>query len=442
MAASIEKRGWLHSTCCLLKHFGFRASVVFWILSCFPAPEGLLDIPFGLDAPMLAFWHWLIPWVGLRFLHLPVQITESGSGDTLYSYVKLLVVVVSSVVAATAWVFLDRRRMGAEKVPTDPLLREGLRVYLRYVLAVAMLGYGFVKVFPTQFWAPSVSRLLQPLGDSSPMGLLWTFMGSSVAYTRFAGMGELLGGLLLFFRRTTTLGALVLTVVLTQVVALNFCYDVPVKLGSSLLLFMALYLLLPDASRLIEFFWFHRPTTLLTRRIEFPRPWLRTAYISLKVLLVGGLILYHARTACTDWQTRLKVKTGPLSATYAVEESQSNQLSSAQQLVGYSPFRHLIFWNSQRLRIISIDGKSQLYALHDDPATSTLALFSIDIHATEQKPMPAGSLEYSFPNQRTLLLKGTIRMESITLRLRKVERSDFLLINHGFHWVQEAPFNE
>ena len=136
------------------------------------------------------------------------------------------------------------------------------------------------------------------------------------------------------------------------------------------------------------------------------------------------------------------MKTSPFSGTYAVEESHSHQLSGAQQPVESSSLRHLIFWNSQRLRIIFSDGKSQLYALHDDPATSTLALFSIDIHATEQKPMPAGSLEYSFPSQRTLLLKGTIRKESITLRLRKVERSDFLLINRGFHWVQEAPFNE
>jgi hypothetical protein len=40
-----------------------------------------------------------------------------------------------------------------------------------------MLVYGFIKVFPTQFHLPGPGRLVQPYGDSSPMALLWTFMG-------------------------------------------------------------------------------------------------------------------------------------------------------------------------------------------------------------------------------------------------------------------------
>ena len=42
---------------------------------------------------------------------------------------------------------------------------------------------------------------------------------------------EVLGALLLLFRRTTALGAAVLAVVLVNVVMMNFCYDVPVKIN-------------------------------------------------------------------------------------------------------------------------------------------------------------------------------------------------------------------
>src|SRR4030095_7643936 len=93
-------------------------------------------------------------------------------------------------------------------------------------------GYGMIKVFRGQFPSPSPGRLIETYGDSSPMGLMWNFMGYSSAYVIFAGVSESLGALLLFFRRTTTLGALVLTAVMTNVVAMNLCFDVCVKLGS------------------------------------------------------------------------------------------------------------------------------------------------------------------------------------------------------------------
>jgi len=63
-----------------------------------------------------------------------------------------------------------------------------------------------------------------------------TFMGASTPYNVFTGASEMLAGVLLFFPTTTLLGALLAMAVMTQVVALNFCYDVPVKLFSTHLL--------------------------------------------------------------------------------------------------------------------------------------------------------------------------------------------------------------
>jgi len=51
-----------------------------------------------------------------------------------------------------------------------------------------------------QFEPPGYGRLTQPLGQYSPMALLWTFMGYSPLYTSFTGSAEVIGGVLLFFR--------------------------------------------------------------------------------------------------------------------------------------------------------------------------------------------------------------------------------------------------
>src|SRR5204863_6312660 len=99
----------------------------------------------------------------------------------------------------------------------------------------------------------------QTFGEASPMGLLWTFMGSSTSYTVFSGLAEVIGGLLLMARRTTLLGALVCIGVMVNVVMLNFSYDVPVKLYSSHLLAMAFFLLLPDLRRLTNVLVLNRP---------------------------------------------------------------------------------------------------------------------------------------------------------------------------------------
>src|SRR5258708_5283475 len=71
---------------------------------------------------------------------------------------------------------------------------------------------------------------------------------------------ETLGGVLIFWRRTTTLGALISIAVMSNVVMLNFCYDVPVKLYSAHILLMEGFLVLPDARRLLDVLLFNRPT--------------------------------------------------------------------------------------------------------------------------------------------------------------------------------------
>jgi hypothetical protein len=90
-----------------------------------------------------------------------------------------------------------------------------------------------------------------------PMGLLWKFMGYSTAYTFFGGCAELLPAIFLLFRRTALLGSLLAFAVMLNVVMLNFCYDVPVKLYSLNLLLLSMFLVLPDTSRLFDIFVFN-----------------------------------------------------------------------------------------------------------------------------------------------------------------------------------------
>src|SRR5690606_12836841 len=115
-----------------------------------------------------------------------------------------------------------------------------------YFLFYVMVEYGLSKLLEVQFPRPRLERLAQPVGELSPMGLVWLFMGESPAYRALAGIAQISGGVLLLSGRTCAIGALVLVFVMSNVLAINLCFDVPVKLFSAHLLIMALVVLLLD----------------------------------------------------------------------------------------------------------------------------------------------------------------------------------------------------
>ena len=158
------------------------------------------------------------------------------------------------MIITIVWSIADRRRKNYEK------LLYWLVILMRYYVAAALVYYGLAKIFKTQFAFPNSDRLHQSFGDASPMGLLWTFMGYSTPYNIFTGLGEFIGGFLLFFRRTRLLGALITIAVMSHVAMLNFAYDVPVKLFSLHLLSMAIFIVVPDTKRLINIFLLNKPT--------------------------------------------------------------------------------------------------------------------------------------------------------------------------------------
>ena len=241
-------------------------------------------------------------WVGDRILHVEVIIQPTGSGDTMRAYVGCLCAVVIAAVAALLWtaVVLLVQRWKPDWHPDDRL--HGLvRVLVRFFLCEMLFGYGFAKVFPLQFAQPSSFRLAQQLGDMSPMGLLWTFMGFSPSYQMFTGAVEVLAGLLLTTRRTTLLGALVTLAAMTHVFVLNMCFDVPVKLYSFNYLMMAIFLVAPELPRLIRVLVLGkaveaRPFTPLLGNVKLDR-----LALVLRTLLVAAMVYGQIHGSYERW---------------------------------------------------------------------------------------------------------------------------------------------
>lgn len=246
------------------RNFAFRFTFVYWLLFCLPplVPEVLGSYGFWFSSAWNRLVSVVVTWTGSTLFGLTDPLVPpNGSGDTTWNYLEKLVALVLALVVAMIWSAVDWRRQQYR------VLGDWLYSLLRYSLAATMLGYGLAKVGIefNQFPVIGVRQLDKTWGDSSPMNVLWAFMGASRPYTVFAGLGEVVGALLLVWRRTATIGALVVFGVMLNVAMLNFCYDVPVKIYSTHLAFAALMILAPDVVRLFQLL-------VLNHRVE-PREW-------------------------------------------------------------------------------------------------------------------------------------------------------------------------
>jgi uncharacterized membrane protein YphA (DoxX/SURF4 family) len=414
------------------RRVAFRFAFVY--LGIYLLSEWLFRIP-GLGVVGRVYsngWQAVELWIAAHVLHIttPVDLHTlgTGSGDTLIDYLQLLCQSAFAAMAAIIWSLVDTKRR------TYDSLYEWLRVYIRYSLAVVMLSYGMAKVFPGQFGAPTLDRLLEPYGHSSPMGLLWTFMGYSRPYAFFTGLVECLAGVLLFSQRTTTLGALLVAAAMGNVAMLNFSYDVPVKLYSSHLLLLAVLLVIPDVGRLIKVFITNQPTAPAYFRKPFTSVWRHRAAFIVKTIVIAGAL----------WQTMMpfvfamRQPPRPRSThvgIYDVERFTVNGRERVATPLDRKLWRRVVINEGGGIAVQTLDDAMTRYRTKEDAARHTFEMSTI------YSPYDKIVLTYRSPSPEELVLEGNYDGEPIVVTLRKRPVPAFLLNQRGFHWINEYPYN-
>jgi len=415
------------------KRIGFRWVFTYLVLYLLPTYLSLLTYIPGGGTVYGAYNNLLqaiVTWVGKLAFHVNITVFPNGSGDTTYNYVEVFFLALVAALAALVWTLLDRRRLEYSR------LHDWLRAYVRFGLGFTLIEYGASKVIPTQFPSPSLGKLLQPFGSSSPMGLLWTFMGASPAYTIFAGASEMIGGLLLMTRRTTLLGALACMAVLGNVVMLNFCYDVPVKLYSSHLFLMAFFLAAPDLRRLADLLIFNRRVEPAVHRPLFAgKLWHRTALVVRTLFLAGFAVLGLYETYGIYQIYGAGAPKSPLYGIWNVDELVLDGVARPPLLTDESRWRRVVFDHADGLSIHLMDDTRQGYVVKLDAVKKTLALSRRD------KPAFKAALVYDRPDPGHLTLAGTFDGHPVRAVLHRTDPGKLLLNSRGFRWINEYPFN-
>ncbi|WP_461092802.1 hypothetical protein [Spirosoma gilvum] len=402
----------------------FRFSCIYLIL--YMSPLGWLgNIPVlnWLNEFYEKAENWLVNLANTYLFHVKdVLVPLNGSGDTSYGYAQLCFFILTAVVGTIIWTVFGKRS-------TYTVAYYWLLVAVRYYVAMVALRYGVIKLFGQQMIFPPLSALATPLGDLLPMRFSWYFIGYSTPYQFFSGAVEAVAGVLLFFRRTSTLGAFVAASVFLNVMMMNLCYDIPVKLFSIHLFLFSNFLLLGDAKRLLDFFIFNRPTQP-TIHYTLPGKWSKRGQLALKaafVILFLIMPFYEFAAGSNQGPAPKKLATG----FFSVDQFQGSPVDSLR-------WKDVVFETNTSGSILTADTlfrqryRRAYFSYKLDSLYHTIAFKKFATDTTSLFTM-----QYTMPDTNHILLRGKIRNDSVIVALKRQNRR-FQLAERQFHWLSEA----
>jgi uncharacterized membrane protein YphA (DoxX/SURF4 family) len=420
----------------LAQRLAFRFCVVYFTLFAIFSQiiNAILIIP-GVDVPDWATLPYLrepIIWVAKHIFRVKTELvySGSGSGDKTFDWVLVFCVLIISLIATAVWSALDRRR------PAYPTLKKWFWLFLRFVLASQMFTYGFAKAVPLQMSFPYLSTQIEPFGHFSPMGVLWSSIGALPAYEIFAGCAELLGGLLLIFPRTVTLGAFTCLMAMVEVFTLNMTYDVPVKLFSFHLILLSALLLVPQARRVANFFLLNRAAEPVPPAPLFASRRANRIALAAQAVLWLWMLGNNVYGAWSGWHTYGGGR--PKSDFYGiwnVDECTIDGQPHPPLLTDKDRFRRVIFESPDFMAFQRMDDSNAYYNTKIDAQHKTMAL------SQSRDKNAKGSLAFGRPAPDRLALDGDLAGHKLHLQLHLDSANQPLFATRGFHWISEYPFN-
>jgi hypothetical protein len=349
-----------------------------------------------------------------------VRLYENGSGDSLYNWVGLglLVLLASSI---TLWSVLVYK--------TDKIrrfLNSFFLLFFRYYLAYFMIYYGLVKFYRLQFAELSFDFLTTELSDATPLNLMWFFFSYSHIYNVMLGVIEVGAGLMLFWRRTTLLGALISMVVMMVIVPMNFVYNVPVKLYASHTLLAAIIVVISIGYKLPQILLGHTYKLDLPDSIIHVFPNVRL-YHGVKWFVILS-ICYYSVKQMVDWQNRL-TNLDTSNTNYGLYEVQKNLHSPIKGFPG-NELRYIIIDDNNRICLKNWNGEKH-YVAGETSEAGTIYF--------PNKTSLESSVTLSTIPDSLIQMEGIIEGDSLLVMCKKLDKREFTLLSREPQWVSPRP---
>jgi hypothetical protein len=365
----------------------------------------------------------MVVWCAENILALKQPYTSALISDSTGMYLNTIILLFISLIICLLWTLLEKKGLNYN------MLFYWFRTGISYYLAMQLFAYGFSKIFKWQFYLPEPNILFTYLGDVPRDLLFWSSMGSSRPYTMFTGFAEVSIALLLLFRRTRLLGGLLAAGILTNVLMINLCFDISVKLYSAFLLLLSLIIAAPEAKRLWDFFIWNKPSQAFlwepTYETRKHRLYLSGKTFIILFILADALAGYVAANNFNDD----KAERPKMHGAYSVNTFVKNQDTLKPLMTDTLRWKRIFVHRRDYLIIQGMDDRMEDYSINYDTIHRELIIEDYNSNVI--------TLKYSHPNDSTLLLNGNMNGNTLEVSLKKINLSQLPLLQNEFHWTSD-----
>jgi uncharacterized membrane protein YphA (DoxX/SURF4 family) len=379
---------------------------------------------------------WLVYFFNDHLFHIrEVLVPMNGSGDTSYGWAQTYCCMALAAIATVIWTVFSKKENhnGAAY---------WIRIILRYFLANICFSYGIDKMFLLQMPFPNTSQMATPLGDLLPMRLSWMYIGYSGTYQFFAGSLEVLAGILLLFRRTTTLGLFFAAGIFLNVMMMNLGYDIPVKLFSIQMFAICLFLLSFETKRILDFFIRNRPAPATSvYDVQFAKRWMRFGVIGLKavfiilIVIMPGIDLFGIYEEEQLVSSDKNIPAGVYQVNTFVRNHDTISSFSSDTLC----WQDVIIDNASAGSIKTTDTlfrRRYGRGYFNFKVNETTRTIDFSKNTMQGDSIFLFKMNYFLPDSNTIHLKGLLRSDSVFVSLKNTHRH-FQLAERQFHWLSE-----
>jgi len=410
----------------------FRFFFIFFIIQALPLSVDIFKTIFGIN------WFHISYGDIFNITRLSPKFIPGAD-----SFTNWIIVVVLAIIGSVVW------RKSKFKEQQYNALYYWLRVIVRYRLAIGIIGYGFIKFFPLQAPFPSISNLNTNYGDFNDWKIFSMSLGIVPNYESFLGAIEIISGLLLFFRKTATIGALIILVFTGNVFIANLAYDGGEYVYSIYLVVFAIFVLSFDALRIYNLISLERPTQPNQFKL-FLTGWQQTTRLAGKTLVIFFFIfLYGFKTYSgyrhDAYQFPHTAGLAKASGIYNVSEFKFNNKELPYSATDSVRWKDIVFekWatisiKSNRPVIVDAANYEQVFKKDEDRDyelvgtagrhyySYTVDTLNHELHLANKNPHYKGeklTLKYARPDSSTIILSGINQQkDSLYVVLSKLDK--------------------
>lgn len=212
---------------------------------------------------------------------------------------------------------------------------------------------------------------------------------------------------------------------MSNIVVLNFAYDVPVKLYSLHLAFISLFILSPNFSVLFNFFFLKKKVQLLSDVPLIPKKEIGYVVLALKAFIVVG---YLCVMMISGTRYLSKAKENNLNGIYHVESFFSKDKSLNQW--------HKFIITDRYATVFYNEKKYEDFNITIDTLQNNVILQS------KKDSLKSGNLTYLSSAQNKMDFKGIFENDSISVQSSIKRKKEFELVKRSFNLISDYPYNK